>query len=334
MSDKSLRFMDKTQLLNIMRQQELEIDRLSAEVEKLVSGKDEQIENLTYGSERLLSEKDAEINKLNEELEKLAAEKTGNTEVIAMELEKLSAEKGELVNRLNADILKLNTDILKLKAENEALASENEQLTEVQDNNGQIEGLLSEKDDQIERLNARIIRLTFEKDEQGKEMEKLSAENDEQLEQIEKLTEEKDELIKNSLAAAIKEKEQPQLSLENTGSLAEASISVAGVMLAAQEAADVYLQNIKLLEAEKAAAAEKMVEEAKDRAGAIIKTAEARCRELEEAEKKALGDLQSVSFLYMDFIDKSHSALHEMIDRYKLTKLTQNDETGYTAKNQ
>ena len=55
MSDKSLRFMDKTQLLNIMRQQELEIDRLTAEVDKLASGKDEQIENLTYGSEKLLS---------------------------------------------------------------------------------------------------------------------------------------------------------------------------------------------------------------------------------------------------------------------------------------
>jgi len=298
--------MDKTQLLNIMRQQELEIERLNAEVEKLASGKDEQIDNLTYGSEKLLAEKDAQMKKLREEFERLTAETNENTKIMVSEFERLSAEKAEQLDRLSADVARLKT-------ENEELAAS------VGGDSGQIEELLAEKDGQMEKQNARIIRLTVEKDEQRKEMEKLSAAMNKQAGQIEKLTAEKEELLSAASSAA---RHQPQFPLENPGSLAEASLSVAGVMQAAQEAADLYLQNIKMFEAEKAAAAEKIEQEAKERARAIITAAEQKCAELKESEKKEIGELQSVSFLYMDFIDKSHSALHEMIDRYKLTKLT------------
>ena len=297
MSDKSLRFMDKTQLLNIMRQQELEIERLNEEVEKLTSGKNEQIGDLTHGSEQQLAEKDAQIKMLGEEIEKLSAEKT------------------EQANRLIGETSRLNAEISRLRTENGELAA-------AKNESGQTEALLAEKNEQIERQNARIIRLTVEKDEQGKEVEKLLAEKSEQAGQIEKLAAEKEELAELSQIAANR---QPQFPLENPGSLAEASISVAGVMQAAQEAADVYLQNIKVVEAEKAAAAQKIEQEAKERANAIVRAAELKCKELEEAENKALSDIRNVSFLYMDFIDKSHSALHEMIDRYKLTKLAQND---------
>ena len=295
MSDKSLRFMDKTQLLNIMRQQELEIERLNTEVEKLVSGREQQIDSLSYGSEQLLAEKDAQIRKLGEELERVYAEKNGGAETMALEFEKLVAEKSEQINRLAADVSRLK--------------SENEELAAAGSESGQAEGLLAEKDEQIERQNARIIRLTVEKDEQRKEMERLITE--------------RDELASASKAAG--NKQPSQLPLENPGSLAEASLSVSGVLKAAQEAADVYLENIRLLEAEKAAEAEKIEKEAMERAEAIIREAEHKCKELEEAEKKALGDLRSVSFLYMDFIDKSHSALHDMIDKYKLTKSAHSD---------
>ncbi|MCL1792273.1 MAG: hypothetical protein FWG34_00225 [Oscillospiraceae bacterium] len=324
MSDKSLRFMDKTQLLNIMRQQELEIERLGSEVEQLVSGREGQIENVNYVSEELLAERDAQIRELGEEIIKMAAEKNGKAEAAALEFERLSAEKSEQSNHLNAELSRLGAEISSLNADISLLKAENEELAALKGDSGQVEALIAEKDEQIERQNARIIRLTVEKDEQGREMEKLTAENSRQGREMEKLTAEKEELAKLSSAAA-ESKKQPQFALENPGSIAEASISVAGVMQAAQDAADLYLQNIKVLEAEKAAAAEKIEQEAEERAAAIIKEAELHCAELEEAEKKALGDLRSASFLYMDFIDKSHSALHEMIERYKLTKLTQND---------
>jgi len=258
----------------------------------------------------LVFEKDEQIERLNAEIERLAAEKDGRSGA--------PADRDGEVERLQEQNIRLTIEKGEQSEQIERLKAEIAKLGASQGEKGQAEGLLAEKNEQIEWLNARLRRLATEKDEKDS--------------QIKKLTAEKDELVKNSTVAASAE-QQTRFSLENTGSLAEASISVSGVLRAAQEAADVYLQNIKMLEAEKTAAARKIEEDARERAGAIIREAEQRRREIEEAEKKALGDLRSVSFLYMDFIDKSHSALHEMIDRYKLTKFTHGDEPGLAAKN-
>jgi len=329
MSDKSLRFMDKTQLLNIMRQQEIEIERLNAEIAQLASGRDEQIENLTYGSEKLLAEKEAQIKKLSAEVGRLSSEKDG-------QLERLLAEK-------DAQIKQFVEEFERLSAQKDA---------QTKKFIGGVEAMSIEKDAQIERLNDEISRLTAENAELAEGSAYTGAEIGSDYAQIEELLAEKDAYIAerdayierlqakieglnakvDGLAAAGREQGTP-LSLENAGSLAEASLSVAGVMRAAQEAADMYLQNIKQIEAEKIAAAEKIVEEARMRADAIIRAAGQKCEELKEAEKRALGDLRNVSYLYMDFIDKSHSALHDMIDRYKITRLTQGDEPGHAAKN-
>ena len=253
----------------------------------------------------LVFEKDEQIERLNGEIEKLAAEKTGQ-----LESERLLVEKNGEIDALNEKIKKMLAEKEEQNGRVERLEAEIVKLGAAKSEKGQAESLLAEKDEQIEWLNARIRRLAAEKDEKSNKIERLASE--------------RDELIRASSPTA----ERSQLSFEKTGSLAEASLSVSGVLKAAQEAADVYLQNIKLLEAEKVAAAEKIEQEARERADAIIRDAEHRRREIEDAERKSLGDLRSVSFLYMDFIDKSHSALHEMIDRYKLTKFMQNDETA------
>ena len=245
----------------------------------------------------LVFEKDEQIERLNAEIEKLAADKSGQ-----QKSESLLAEKDGEIDGLKEKIKQMLAEKEEQSGQVERLEAEVARLGADKSEKGQSEALIAEKDEQIEWLNARIRRMAAEKDEKNG--------------QIEKLTAEKDELIKASSAKA--EQKTP-------GSLAEASLSVSGVLKAAQEAADVYLENIRLLEAEKSAAAEKIEKEAMERAEAIIKEAEHRRGQIEEAEKKALGDLRSVSFLYMDFIDKSHSALHDMIDKYKLTNLTQND---------
>ena len=282
------------QLISLVFEKDEQIERLNAEIEKLSAEKSGQ-----QKSESALAGKDGEIGALNETIKNMLAEKE---------------EQSGQIERLSAYNTKLTAETEKQNAEMEHLKAEIAKLGADKSGKGQAETLLAEKNEQIEWLNARIRRLAAEKDEKNG--------------QIERLTAERDELIKGSAAGRT-----PQFALDNPGSLAEASLSVSGVLRAAQEAADVYLQNIKLIEAEKTAAAEKIEQEAKERANAIIRDAELRRGELEEAEKKALGELRSVSFLYMDFIDKSHSALHEMIDRYKLTKLTQNDETGLITKN-
>ncbi|MCL1795145.1 MAG: hypothetical protein FWG34_14920 [Oscillospiraceae bacterium] len=261
----------------------------------------------------LVFEKDEQIERLNAEIEKLSAEKNGQ-----QKSESLLAEKDVEIVGLNDKIAKMLAEKDEQNGQTEQLKAEIAKLGAEKGEKGQAETALAEKDEQIEWLNARIRRLVAEKDEKNTLIERLTAE--------------RDELIRASSAAT--EKKQAQFSLENTGSLAEASLSVSGVLKAAQEAADVYLQNIKLLEAEKIAAAEKIETEAKERAENIVRDAELRRMEIEEAENKALGDLRSVSFLYMDFIDKSHSALHEMVDRYKLTKFAQNEDSGAHAENQ
>jgi len=283
------------QLISLVFEKDEQIERLNAEIEKLAAEKDGQ-----QGFEALVADKNKEIDALNEKVGKMLAEiavKAGETERLRAQNIKLCIEKEEQVG----EVERLKTEVAKLG--------------EDKGDKGQAERLLAEKDEQIEWLNARLRKATAEKDEKDGQIRKLMAE--------------KDELAKVSAAEADK---HPKFSFENAGSLAEASLSVSGVLRAAQEAADVYLQNIRLIEAEKIAAAQKVEDEARERAKAIIREAEARRKELEEAERKTLGDLRSVSFLYMDFIDKSHSALHEMIDRYKLTKLSHSEEAGFVTK--
>ena len=252
----------------------------------------------------LVFEKDEQIERLTAEVERLSAEKVGepvvDDEALA-EKDGQIAELGARLEKLAEDKAAQSTEIEKLKSELGQLSAERTEKSE-QVVEG---GLLAEKNEQIEWLNARIKKLASEKEEQGRQIEKLSAE--------------KDELSKRP--AAVEAGGAQRFSFESAGSLAEASISVSGVLKAAQDAADLYLQNIKLLEAEKTAAAEKIEEDARTRADAILNDALKRRDELENAEKKALSELRGVSALYMDFLDKSHAALHEMIDRYKITKL-------------
>ena len=262
---------------------------LERQLISLVFEKDEQIERLTAEVERLSAERVGEAKADDGAL----AEKDGQIVELGARLEKLAEDKAAQ----SAEIEKLKTELGRLSAERAEQAVEG--------------GLIAEKNEQIEWLNARIKKMASEKEEQGRQIEKLSAE--------------KDELSKRPAAAETGGSQR--FSVENAGSLAEASISVSGVLKAAQDAADLYLQNIKLLEAEKTAAAEKIEEDAKTRADAIINDALKRREELENAEKKALSELRGVSALYMDFLDKSHAALHEMIDRYKITKFS-GDEVG------
>ena len=85
--------------------------------------------------------------------------------------------------------------------------------------------------------------------------------------EIERLTEENAKLT------------EQKLNLEQVGSLAEASLMVSGIIQTAQSAADVYLDSIRKVEADKLDAITKMEEEAKARA--------LRAVEIKNAEIKA-----------------------------------------------
>ena len=104
--------------------------------------------------------------------------------------------------------------------------------------------------------------------------------------------------------------EYRRASFENdAGSPAEMSAEVSGMIKATQEAADAYLEKIKLMEAN----AKKIEDEAREKAAAIIRDA---ARAAEEIKK---GELWAE---YMEFINDVHKYLHEILDKYSMSALS------------
>lgn len=102
--------------------------------------------------------------------------------------------------------------------------------------------------------------------------------------EIERLTAEKEE--------AVSMLDERQLSVRQAGSLAEASLMVSGILRSAQDAADIYLENIRSLEAEKSAAAEKLEKEAMAKAAAIIEKSEHYRIEAETRARQIVTEIQ------------------------------------------
>jgi hypothetical protein len=218
------------------------------------------------------------------EIERLSAE-INNQHGQDLEVERLTAE---LSNKRGQDL-----EVERLKAE---LNSKRGQDLEIERLKSELNSLRMQEP-KVERLTSSELNLMREQ-----ELE------------IERLTAEKDELVKRLEAS--------RFTADNAGSLAEASLSVSGIMQSAQEAANVYLNNIKRLEEEKKATIGKVEDEARLKAAAILREAELRRDELENIERKNVEELRKASQMYMNLIDTVHAALHDMIDRYKLTQLT------------
>jgi len=125
-----------------------------------------------------------------------------------------------------------------------------------------------------------------------------------QVLEIEKLSAEKDE--------ALKKLDERRVSLEEAGSLAEASLMLSGVMKAAQDAADVYLENIRNIEADKAALAERLENEAKEKSVAIYVAAEQRRAEAENATKQIVVNTQRFLDWYSTQLDAMRNGFREM----------------------
>jgi len=118
--------------------------------------------------------------------------------------------------------------------------------------------------------------------------------------EIKKLTAERDKLAGRA--------DEGRLPVETAGSLEDSCMLAGDIIQSAQAAADLYLKNIKLIETEKLIAAGQKAEE------------------IGYDERATLSDLRIVAYLYMNFINQSHSVLHEMIERYHLTELVKIDK--------
>ncbi len=99
------------------------------------------------------------------------------------------------------------------------------------------------------------------------------------------LQQEEEEIKKENegLKAQLEEK---NISVENTGSIAEAALKLNGVFEAAQEAADQYLESIKEQEEETKSKADGIIAEAEEQAAGIIKEAEEQAAQMMEEAKR------------------------------------------------
>ena len=112
----------------------------------------------------------------------------------------------------------------------------------------------------------------------------------------------KQELEIERLSAENTKLSEQTLSLEQAGSLAEASILVSGIIETAQKTADIYLNSIQKVEAEKLEVVSRLEEEAKARALRTV--------ELKNAESKARVERLVKDIL--EFFDNQVSSLAEM----------------------
>ena len=273
MREKQLKSMDKTQLLIIMRQQELEIQLLTDE-------KDELAVKCQIELERLAAEK-AELEK-NQISGGYNPNPNENSELVAKyqeEIEKIIDEK----NELSKNFFQQGLEVKKLAFEME----------------------------ELERNHQTEIR-------------RLTNENEIRIANIENARKQEKSEIPKSVGSDVR-----FMNIEKSGSLAEAAVTVSGILNSAQDAADIYLNNIKAIENTKLMAAKKIEEDAQLKASAIIKAAEMRRDELEREEKKSVEELQTVSNHYMELISKAYTSMQEMTQQYKI-KLPQITETTDT----
>ena len=111
---------------------------------------------------------------------------------------------------------------------------------------------------------------------------------------------------------------EQKLTLQQAGSLAEASLMVTGIMEAAQSAADIYLDSIRKVEAEKIEEVAKLEEEAKVRA---LRTVERKNAELRTQMERLVVDMMRVFDTQVNSMAAMKEELSELIDRNDLKHL-------------
>lgn len=160
--------------------------------------------------------------------------------------------------------------------------------------------------------------------------------------EIERLTSENSELVKRikEIEIEVEEAEFSNKSNQSSGSIKNIGIAAniesanstsdsyalaSGIIQSAQEAADLYLKNIRLMEnmenAENSESSKKNGNEKQQGTDGYISN------DIKSDIANTELDLRLVSYRYIEFIDKAHKSLHEMLEKYKLiTKLPQINE--------
>ena len=131
--------------------------------------------------------------------------------------------------------------------------------------------------------------------------------------------------LKNALEAASAQLQSRAIDIEETGSLAEASVRISGVFEAAQNAAERFLENIRLRQEETDRACEERDSESREKAIELLESTEAKCRALEEETKQKCAEMAEAAkheadsywrevSEKMEHFYQEHEGLKEMLD--------------------
>ena len=123
--------------------------------------------------------------------------------------------------------------------------------------------------------------------------------------EIERLTEENAKLTDHNF------------NLEQAGSLAEASLAVSNIIEAAQSAADIYLESIRRVEADKLEALDKLEDEAKARA----------FREISRKNAESEAHIERLVIDMLRMFDSQVSSLASM--KAQLTEVINSNDLGH-----
>ena len=111
---------------------------------------------------------------------------------------------------------------------------------------------------------------------------------------------------------------EQMLSLEQAGSLAEASLLVSGIMNAAQNAADIYLDSIQKVEEDKLQSISRLEEEAKVRA---LRTVELKNAETKARIEMLVSDMLQIFDSQVNKFAAMKDELTDLINKNKLQHL-------------
>ena len=134
-------------------------------------------------------------------------------------------------------------------------------------------------------------------------------------------------LMLNNLYGTMKtaQTQKVAIDIEESGSLAEASVKISGVFEAAQNAAERFLENIRLRQEETDRACEERDSESREKAIELLESTEAKCRALEEETKQKCAEMaeaakQEADSYWREVSEKmehfyqEHEGLKEMLD--------------------
>lgn len=117
------------------------------------------------------------------------------------------------------------------------------------------------------------------------------------------------ERLKLELAQAQAALRDKRITIENAGSIAEASLQLSGIFDAAQSAAEQYLENLRQMNSQQEAIAQKIQADAKQKADAMIAEADAYSR---KTHADADAYWQRISDKARALLDE-HESLRKMI---------------------